>query len=74
MSSIAIPRAVRHAGATGKTRQPTLAVGTCTDRGAIAQVRKRTRKHARHYGFALHGQLLLTWLRRDEFTVVPCHE
>jgi hypothetical protein len=69
MGSILIPRQTRHAGATGKTLLSTLLVGTMTDLGQIAQVRKK-KKYPKRYlvnTSMIAGQV---WMRRDQFTVV----
>jgi hypothetical protein len=69
MTSVRIPRSVRHSGATGKTLLPTLMVGTMTDLGQIVQVRKK-KKYPKRYlvnTSMIAGQV---WLRRDQFTVV----
>lgn len=72
MSTVRIPRKERHHGATGKTLQPRLAVGTrtrhgqSTYQGIIVAVRKK-KKYAKRYLVQRLEQEL--WMRRDEFTV-----
>lgn len=69
-SLIQIPRNVRHHGATGKTPQPTLMVGTRTDLGQISQVRKK-KKYPKRY--LVNATMIAggpIWLRRDQFTVI----
>jgi hypothetical protein len=70
---VLIPRNVRHHGATGKTLQPTLPVGTKVSLGKrtdleIAQVRTK-RKYARRYAICIGHPTNCAWFRRDELTL-----
>lgn len=56
-------------------RAPQLPVGTCVRAGkirginTIVQTRKKTGKFGRHYRI---DDPFVSWLRRDQITVVPC--
>lgn len=72
MSSVAIPRSVRHPGATGKSRLPTVAVGTPVilndgRRGDVEAVRRRG--FPRRYGVRVAGEGRSTFVRRNEFSL-----
>lgn len=65
MPSVFIPRSTRHHGATGKTLQRTLPVGTMTHMGRVLQVRRKKKFPNRYRVVNERG-----WFSRDDLRVL----